>query len=89
MCRFPSSRDPGHGVNVAVVSPAVFGRNVPHAFQNWHCSATNHSIEMTRRDMVARQSIVFERDVFLVHKQLPMPALERVTRRTTGRPGTA
>ena len=76
MCRYPSARDPHAGVNVAVFVPSVFGRSAPQGYQSWRCSADRNIVEITRRDLTAKESLVFERRVFLVNHRLPMPAVE-------------
>ena len=75
LCRFPSARDPAAGVNVAVFASAVFGRGAPYAFQNWRCTIAGNLVEMLRRDHLTRESMEFQRDVFLVNGNLPVPAL--------------
>lgn len=74
LCRFPSARDPAHGVNVAIFVPSVFGRSAPQAFQRWQCDATRERVELTRRDYSHRESLVFSRSVFLIQGVLPRPA---------------
>lgn len=74
LCRFPSARDPRQGVNVAIFVPTVFGRSTPQAFQRWQCVATRERVELTRRDYSRRETLVFDRPVFLVHGTLPLPA---------------
>ena len=76
MCRYPSARDPNAGVNVAVFVPTVFGRSTPQGYQSWRCSADRDIVEITRRDLTVKESLVFERRVFLVNHRLPMPAVE-------------
>ncbi len=76
MCRYPSARDPAGGVNVAVFSPRVFGRSAPRDFQRWQAVADRTRVELTRRDYTVRESIVFDRRVFLVDGRLPMPAVD-------------
>ena len=76
MCRYPSARDPHGGVNVAVFVPTVFGRSTPQGQQNWRCTASRDVVEITRRDLAVKESLVFERRVFLLNHKLPMPAVE-------------
>jgi hypothetical protein len=75
LCRYPSARDPGGGVNVAVFSPTVFGRGAPKGYQSWRCAATRHTVEITRRDLATKDTLVFARRLFLVNHRLPMPAI--------------
>lgn len=75
LCRYPSARDPNGGVNIAVFAPKVFGRSAPQAFQRWQCVATHDRVELWRRDYSKRETLAFEREVFLVNGQLPMPAV--------------
>ncbi len=76
MCRYPSARDPESGACVAIFVPGVFGRRAPQGIQRWQCSASREAVEMLRRDFTARESLRFERIVFLVNSHLPMPAVE-------------
>ena len=76
LCRYPSARDPQGGVNVAVFSPTVFGRSAPQGFQSWRCAASRHTVEITRRDLAAKDALVFERHLFLVNHRLPTPAID-------------
>lgn len=76
MCRYPSARDPAGGANVAVFAPRVFGRSAPQAFQRWQCTASHARVEFARRDFARREFLVFERPMFLVSGQLPMPAVQ-------------
>jgi len=75
LCRYPSARDPKGGVNVAVFSPRAFGRSGPRDFQRWHVVADRSRVEMSRRDYTTRQSLAFERTVFLIDDMLPMPSV--------------
>ncbi len=76
MCRYPSARDPRDGVNVAAFTAHVFGRSAPRDFQRWHCVASRARVEMTRRDYTVRESLTFERAIFVVDGRLPMPAID-------------
>lgn len=73
--RYPSARDPGHGVNVAAFTPAVFGRSRPRDLQTWHCTATRSEVELVKRDYFGRDVMAFTRETFLVAGRLPAPAL--------------
>ncbi len=76
MCRYPSARDPAGGVNVAVFVSTVFGRSMPQGQQSWRCTASRDIVEITRRDLAVKESLVFARRVFLVNHKLPMPAVQ-------------
>lgn len=76
LCRYPSARDPGHGVSIAVFAAEVFGRRTPQKFQRWDCSASRERVEMARRDFTSRESVVFDRRLFLVNGELPAPAVD-------------
>lgn len=73
--RYPSARDPGGGVNVAVLDPSAFGRRRPRDLEPWHCTATRSRVELRKLDYFRRRSFAFERGVFLVGGELPAPAL--------------
>jgi hypothetical protein len=75
MFRYRSARDTERGVNIAVFSPAVFGRRLPRAFEVWHCVNTRARVELTRRDYFQRAVFAFERAEFLVDGVLPAPAI--------------
>jgi hypothetical protein len=73
--RYPSARDAGGGVNVAVLAPAAFGAAKPRALETWQCTATAARVELMKRDYFGEASYVFPRDSFLVDGRLPSPAL--------------
>ena len=73
--RYPSARDPDGGVNVAALSPVVFGAAKPHGFETWHCTADRVRVELTRGDFSRRETFAFARSHFLVSGALPSPAL--------------
>ena len=73
--RYPSARDPKHGVNVAAFAPSVFGRSKPRDLETWHCSATRAVVELAKRDYFGRETFTFTREVFLVNGALPAPAI--------------
>ena len=72
--RYPSARATD-GINVAALSPSVFGRVKPRGFETWHCVASKDSVELSKRDYFARGSVTFPRAQFLVDGVLPTPAL--------------
>lgn len=76
LCRYPSARDPGGGTNIAVFVPTAFGRAAPRAFQSWRCTTSKDVVEIVRRDLVTKETMEFERRVFLVNGRLPAPASE-------------
>jgi hypothetical protein len=73
--RYPSARDAEDGVNVAALSPSVFGSARPHGFETWHCTADRERVELTKGDFFTRKTFAFPRTQFLVKGVLPAPAL--------------
>lgn len=72
--RYPSARAVD-GVNIGALSPAVFRRARPRAFETWHCVASRARVELSKRDYFARGSVAFAREQFLAGGVLPTPAL--------------
>jgi hypothetical protein len=72
--RYPSARDAAGGVNVGVMSPAVFGTARPRRFETWHCTATRERVELVERDYFRTSQFTFLREAFLVGGSLPAPA---------------
>lgn len=73
--RYPSARDPAGGAAVGVFAPAAFGRARPRQLQTWRCTASAASVEFSKRDYFARDTLVFPRETFIVRGKLPMPAV--------------
>ena len=73
--RFSSARDAEGGVNVAAFDARVFGRANPKALRTWHCVASRARVEVTSGDYFRRESWTFPREQFVVHGELPSPAL--------------
>jgi hypothetical protein len=78
--RYPSARDPRGatgvgGVNVAALTPAVFGKAKPRDLETWHCFATSAVVELVKRDYFGRETHAFQRESFLVGGKLPAPAV--------------
>jgi hypothetical protein len=73
--RYTSARDPEAGTNVALFSPAVFGRRQPRSLETWHCTATRTRVEVSRRDYFRHAVFGFSLEQFLVDGKLPAPAL--------------
>lgn len=73
--RYPSARDVEHGVNVAAFTPSVFGSAKPASLETWHCAASRERVDVTRGDYFTREVFAFPRAQFLVHGELPAPAL--------------
>jgi hypothetical protein len=73
--RYPSARDVDGGVNVAALTPVVFGSSKPRGFETWHCRASREQVELAKRDYFSRESFSFERGEFLVNGRLPSPAI--------------
>lgn len=74
-CRYFSARDPGGGTNVAVFAPEAFSRRTPSRDQRWFCTVTAAGVEFTKDDLLARRTVSFAREAFLVGGRLPQPAL--------------
>ena len=72
--RDPSARDPGGGVNVAVLDVGAFGRSRPRGFETWYSASTRRAVEFKRRDFGGGRVVRFAREVFLVEGELPAPA---------------
>ncbi len=72
--RYRSARDVLGGVNVAVLSPAAFGRRRPRGFENWHCTASRPRVEVASRGYFGRTVHAYAREAFLVEGVLPSPA---------------
>ncbi|MEO8561030.1 MAG: RES family NAD+ phosphorylase [bacterium] len=73
--RYPSARDAEGGINIAALSPTVFGRAKPLGLETWHCTAAPSHVEMARADFLRRERFTFPREQFLVDSELPAPAL--------------
>lgn len=74
MFQYLSARDTAGGINVAVFSPAAFGRAHPRGFERWHCAATAGRVEIRTLDYLRRDAFTFPREDFLVRGVLPQPA---------------
>ena len=72
--RYPSARDPGGGVNVAVLDVGAFGRSRPRGFETWYSASTRRAVEFKRRDYRGGRVVRFAREVFLVEGEIPAPA---------------
>ena len=72
--RYPSARDARGGTNLALFDPAAFAVRVPSAPENWHCVATRERVELTKKDVFEKRSLVYPRQEFLVRGRLPSPA---------------
>jgi hypothetical protein len=68
---YPSARDAEGGINVGVFSPAAFAESRPRQMKTWHCVANRELVEFTTRDFFERESVSFDRQVFLVSGALP------------------
>lgn len=72
--RYRSARDVRGGVNVAALSPVVFGRRRPRGFETWTSTVTPARVEFRKRDYFRRVVHSFPRLEFLVDGALPFPA---------------
>ena len=73
--RYVSARDAGGGSNVGLFRGRAFAARRPQALQTWHAAATRASVELVKRDYFSREVYRFPREGFLVHGELPHPAL--------------
>ncbi len=71
----PSARDPRGGLNVGLLTPGPFGRRGPTGLTSWHCTTTTGGVEFVRRSLRRRQTLVFDRELFLVDGVLPRPGI--------------
>jgi hypothetical protein len=71
--RYPSARDARGGTNLALFTPAFAARR-PAAPETWHCVATRERVELTKKDVFEKRSLVYPREDFLVRGRLPSPA---------------
>ena len=71
--RYPSARDPGRGVNVALFTPAAFAQKEPVGpTEAWHCTVTGaHDVSFMREDVAGLSKVEYQRSVFLVGGRLP------------------
>ena len=72
--RYQSARDPESHVALGVLAPRAFAEHAPSEMQIWNCRATRARVDFARRDLVRRESISFDRNVFEVDGALPLPA---------------
>jgi hypothetical protein len=72
--RYVSARDPSHGTNVALFTPAAFDEKRPEGLETWTCFADRRRVEFQRRDFFDRPVFRFEREAFVVAGRLPAPA---------------
>jgi hypothetical protein len=74
--RFPSARDPDHGPNVGLFTPAAFAsRNPLRLPETWLCTVTAaHDVEFRHERISGIASVGFRRSEFLVKGALPAPA---------------
>lgn len=72
--RYRSARDVRGGINVAVITPAAFGRRQPRGFESWHCTASRERVEVASRGYFGRVVHAYPREDFLVDGRLPAPA---------------
>ncbi|HUF50187.1 MAG TPA: RES family NAD+ phosphorylase [Longimicrobiales bacterium] len=73
--RYTSARDVAGGSNVAVLSPAAFGRRRPQELRTWHCTSMHTHVEVAARDYFAREVHTYAAADFMVNGALPAPAL--------------
>ncbi|MGO8994991.1 MAG: RES family NAD+ phosphorylase [Polyangiaceae bacterium] len=72
---FRSARDPGRGLNVALLTPC-FARPRPTLPRTYVCTASRDIVDIARKDLLsrAREAYSFRRDVFEVGGKLPIPS---------------
>jgi hypothetical protein len=73
--RYASARDAGGGANVGIFDPEAFAARSPRPPQTWHCLATADVIELRKKDVFARVTLVFPRRQFERAGRLPSPAV--------------
>jgi hypothetical protein len=74
--RFPSARDPEHGIDVGLFTPAAFAVSTPLGTpETWYCTITAaHDVELRHERATGIDTVEFPRRVFLVRGRLPAPA---------------
>ena len=72
--RYRSARDPRHGINLALLSPASLASPQPRGLATWHCVTTDARVEILRKDFRHNRLFAFARETFLVDGVLPIPA---------------
>ena len=73
--RYCSARDPGHGANLGLFTPAAFASPKPDSLQTWYCVATRAVVELSRSDLLERSAFRFPRATFEVEGELPTPGV--------------
>jgi len=76
--RYPSARDPDHGMNIGLLSPKAFGsvNPVSTAFETWYCSVSAAlDVEFRHERITGIDTLGFPLATFLVGGRLPAPAL--------------
>jgi hypothetical protein len=71
---YASARDPDHGPNVALFSPAALASRRPTLPESWRCLVTPGGVEVTKEDVFRSTSFAFPRKTFEVDGRLPAPA---------------
>ena len=72
--RFRSARDPGRGVNVALLEP-VFQAKQPLSAERWICTSTRERIEMKPGLIATGKPRTFARSLFEQAGVLPAPGI--------------
>jgi hypothetical protein len=75
LVRYPSTRDPERGQNLALFSPVAFASQRPSTPETWHSFTTRAGVEMTQRNYFERRSLSFPRGLFELDGALPAPPL--------------
>ena len=71
--RYPSARW-REGANFGAFTPRAFARKAPSQPQSWHCIATRSAVEFLRKSHFERTHQRYERALFEVEGELPLPA---------------
>ncbi len=74
LLRFPSARDPGRGLNVAVWTPRVFREAQPHRSQTWTAQVMRAAVVFYRQDLSGAVQLEFARELFGSGERLPHPS---------------
>jgi len=71
-CEYRSARDPQHGLNVALFTPAALGASKPDILDEWLCQTSAERVSYYSRPGGGMRE--FSVDTFLVEGKLPLPA---------------
>lgn len=69
---YPSARDAGHGLNVALYTPAAFAESRPSFREEWFCETSAEHVSFRSRGAAGVHTLPLAQ--FTVDGRLPMPA---------------